>query len=441
MGSEFDLVLDSAEFFFNGKVYKKCIGLKDGKITKIKGLLKAEKRIRCSRKFVLPGLIDVHVHFRVPGQEKKEDWQHGSKAALSGGITTVLDMPNNKPSICTAEELEKKRAIVEKKARVNFGLHFGVSPKHLNEIEKAKNFAALKVFMGSSTGSLLVDKSIEQKKAFSLAAQLKKIAMVHAEDEEIIKKNLIKAKENNKNDIRFHSLIRSVEAEIKAVKQAIALQKECGNRLHVCHVSSAKTVDLLRKEKLENKNISCAVTPHHLFLSEDDAVKLGNFAKVNPSIKSKADRRALWNALLNGTIDVIASDHAPHSFDEKNTDFFNAPSGVPGIETMLPLLLNAVNSKLLSLKKVVECCCINPAKLFKLKGKGKIFVGMDADLVLVDLKKEHKIEKDRLFTKCGWSPFEGWKLKGSVDSTFLSGELVFDGEQVVSNKKGLELQF
>jgi len=442
MGSEFDLVLDSAKFFFNGKTYKKCIGIRNGKIFKIKGLLTGEKRIRCSRKFLLPGLIDVHVHFRVPGAEHKEDWRHGSRAALSGGVTSVIDMPNNSPSICTAIELQKKRALVKKSARANFGLHFGASPEHLGEIEKAENFAALKIFMGSSTGSLLVSRPDDQKKAFSSAASSGKIAMVHAEDENVVKKNTVKAKKNKKNDVRFHSMIRSAEAELKSVGQALALQKECGNRLHVCHLSTAEAAGLLKKEKpLAGGKISCGVTPHHLFLTEDDTAEHGNFAKVNPSLKGKSDRRALWNALLSGTIDVIASDHAPHTFDEKNVDYFSAPSGVPGVETTLPLLLNAASSRMLPLAKAVECCCENPARLFGFGGKGRIVKNADADLVIVDLDKESTIENKKLFTKCGWSPFEGMKVKGSIESTLLAGELVFDGEQIVSDKKGFELQF
>ncbi len=442
MGAEFDLVLDSANFLYRGKARKKCIGIRDGKISRVKGRLTAEKRMRCSRLFVLPGLVDVHVHFRVPGAGQKEDWLHGSRAALHGGVTSVLDMPNNTPGICTARKLKKKRAIVKKKAGVNFGLHFGASPEHLDEIQRAKNFAALKIFMGSSTGTLLLDKRTEQKKAFSLAEKAGKIAMVHAEDEQIIKKNLATAKRNGKNDIRFHSKIRSVEAEEKAVKRALQLQRECGNRLHVCHVSSARALELLKKAKPEAAGkISCGVTPHHLFLAEDDAVSLGNLAKVNPSLKSRADCRALWNALLRGTVDLVASDHAPHTFGEKNTDYFSAPSGVPGVETMLPLLLNAVNSGLLPMGKVVECCCENPARLFGLQGKGRIEVNADADLVVVDMKKEHSLRGKELFSKCMWTPFEGMRLKGCVEKTLLAGEILFDGEQIVSDKKGSELMF
>lgn len=427
-----ELVLKNGKAVIDGKIVGCDIGIENGKISAVKKSLSGEKEINCSKKLVLPGLIDVHVHFRVPGAEWKEDWMHASKAALHGGITCILDMPNNKPSTCTKKLLEEKRKIVSRKARVDFGLHFGASPEHLEEISNARNYCAVKVYMASTTGDLLVSEKEDQLKAFTLASEKNKVAMVHAEDEKTVQESIGRAKKRNWNDVKYHAGIRPAEAETKAVKQAIELREKAQNKLHFCHITSAKSIPILEKAKKKSKKISCGVTPHNLFLTEKDTERLGNFAKVNPPLRNRNDRIQLWNALNNSVIDLIETDHAPHTREEKSNEYWSAPSGIPGIETMLPLLLDAFHRKLISMEKIVECCCANPAKFFGVNGKGFIKKGFDADLVIVDLKKHWKIDSSELFTKCGWSPFNERKVRGFVEKTLVRGVLCYQDGQVFS---------
>jgi len=433
-----ELVLENCRAVFDGKPVKCSIGIEDGKIAAVKKKLSGEKSIDCSHKLVLPGMLDLHVHFREPGMEWKADWVHESKAALHGGVTCVGDMPNNKPGICTSELLEQKRKLVSRKAGVDYCLHFGASAKKLLEIHEAQNYGALKVFMGSSTGDLLVDRREDQFDVFTEAKRARKIVMVHAEDNSIIESNLAKAKKMNWTSVKFHSKIRSPEAEFLAVKQALELSEKAGNRLHVCHVSNSESIGLIEKTR-DTGLVSCGVTPNHLFLSGREAVDLGNRAKLNPALGTRANRRELWLALNSGKIDLIESDHAPHTLKEKKQDYLEAPSGIPGVETTLPLLIDAFHRKLVSLETIVECCCHNPARIFGVKEKGFLKVGFDADLVLVDLKKEWKVDAGDLFTKCGWSPFEDRVLRGKIEQVFLRGEPRYE-EGTVYEGKGKEIE-
>ncbi|MCX6802810.1 MAG: dihydroorotase, partial [Candidatus Diapherotrites archaeon] len=344
-----------------------------------------------------------------------------------------MDMPNNKPGICTSKLLEKKREIVSKKAGVDFGLHFGASPSSLEEISRAENFGAVKIYMGSTTGDLLLGERKEQLAAFRLAKERGKIVMVHAEDEKTILENTAKAKKNNWNNAKYHARIRPPEAETKAVKRALALCAETGVQLHVCHVSSFESLPQIMQAKKWGA-VSCGVTPNHLFLDSDDAGKLGNLLKVNPPLGPRHNRAMLWQALREGKFDTIESDHAPHTEEEKQAAYFDAPSGMPGVETMLPLMLDAHSRKLVGIETIAKCLCENPAKIFGLEGKGFIAKGKDADLLVIDLKKEYRIDSGRMFTKCGWTPFEGWRLKGLVEKTFLRGELRHDEGEIIEGK-------
>jgi len=434
--SKHELVLKDCKTVIEGKIVECSIGVDHGKISAIKKILSGDKEIDCSHKLVLPGMVDVHVHFREPGMEQKANWRTESEAALHGGVTTVCDMPNNKPSICTMRLLERKRRLVSNHTGVDFGLHFGVSPKHLNEIPLAKNFVALKIFMGSSTGDLLVSEREQQLEAFKAAAEVKKIAMVHAEDNTIIKELSSKAEQKRLNDVSFHSIIRPVQAEVNAVKQAIKLQKKAGNKLHVCHVSSIEALNSIPS----NKNISCGVTPNHLFLSNKDLPELKNFGKLNPPLRGRRNRIKLFKAFAAGKFNIVESDHAPHLRWEKKQDYLKAPPGIPGVETTLPLLIDAFQHKLISLERIVESCCHEPARLFGIKNKGFIGEGFDADFAVFDLKKDWRVNSDDLLGKCGWSPFEGRKLNGLLEKTFLRGELRHEEGQVFSGEgKEIEL--
>ena len=417
-----DKVFENGLVFIGGKLLPKEVLVKEGKIAEIGNGLHAPKRIDCNGFVIIPGLVDAHVHFRVPGAPQKEDWHTGSRAAIAGGVTTVIDMPNNSPSCTNEQALEQKDKVAKADSICHYAFHFGASNDNLAELKEVEGVASFKVFLGSSTGNLLVTDQGILRKIFNVSKERNIPVIVHAEDEEIINANTETAKANNWNHARFHSKIRTCEAEAKSIEAALRLQEEVGNRLHICHVSSAAGLELVKEAKENREGISCEVAPHHLFLDECTTESLGNFAKMNPSLKSKANVSALWKGIRQGTVDFIATDHAPHTREEKERGYWEAPSGIPGIETMLPLLLNAVNKEKIELRKVVELCSTNPAKMYGLKGKGEIKKGNDADLTLIDLGEKHTIKNGSLFTKCNWSPFSTWELKGKVKKTFVSGE-------------------
>lgn len=397
-GVELELALLNGKAFFEGRLQEKNIGIEDGKIKEIKNeKIDAEKIIDCNGLIVLPGVIDPHVHFREPGMVWKEDFKTGSMAAAAGGITTVIDMPNTKPPTTTVKALEEKRKLA-KKSLINYGFHFGSDVDNLEEIKKAweMNIASVKVFMDISTGKMLI------------------------RDEEKL------------GEIFCNSKIVSVHAEGENVKKAVEIAKKCNNKLYVCHVSSRQELDYAKEG-----GMLIEVTPHHLFLNEGDIKD--NFLKVAPKLKSRADQQALWNGINKGIVSTIGSDHAPHTVAEKM--FVDAPNGVPGEETMLPLLLNAVNEGKLKIETVVRLCCENPAEIFGIKNKGKIALGYDADITVVDLGKEEEVMNGQLFTKCKWSPFNGLKLKGVVEKTIVNGNVVFDNRTINEEVKGKEVVF
>ena len=371
---------------------------------------------------ILPGLIDAHVHLREPGATQKEDSYTGTCAALAGGVTTVVDMPNNTPAISSKKALLDKKRIASSKAVCDYAFYFGATANNQKEAAKVfKDVVGLKIYMGSSTGDLLLTDFRALWEHFNKFPQ-KRIIAIHGEDEEAIQvyKN---------TSLKNHNLNRPPVCATLALNKALSLAKITGHRLHICHVSTAWEIDLIRAAKKEGLKITCEVTPHHLFLTEKDSFRLGNFGKMNPPLRKKADVKSLWQNL--NIIDNIATDHAPHTKEEKKAVYKQAPSGVPGLETMLPLLLTAYWQKKISLSEIVRLTSYSPSQNFGFRQKGEIRVGNDADLVLVDLKKEYKIENENLKTKCGWSPFSGWRVKGKVEKVFLRGNLIFDNGQVL----------
>lgn len=416
------MIIKNARIVSQNGITEANIQIEEEKITRIarSGMKEeGEEVIDANGLLVLPGLIDSHVHLRDPGATHKEDFYTGTSAALAGGVTTVLDMPNNKPPTTTVKALKEKEKIACEKAVCDFDFHFGAETNNFNEIMKASP-RSLKLFMGSTTGNLLTSETEEIFEHFKKFPQNKPIC-IHAEDEERIK---FMKMEFEQADALDHNEIRDELAALLAVEKALNLLKQHSRQTHFCHVTTANEVTLIRAKKL--KNTSCEVTPHHLFLSEKIVEKLGNYAKTNPPIRSEKTRAELWRKL--GEIDTIASDHAPHTIREKNMQYADAPAGMPGLETTLPLLLNAVNEKKMSIERVVEMCCVNPAKIFHLKNKGEITIGKHADFTLVDLKKTHEISGERLYTKCGWTPFEGMNVQGRVEKTILRGKLAYEAE-------------
>lgn len=407
--------------------------IRQGKIAAIGRHAEGKKVVDCSGLTLLPGLIDGHVHFREPGFEYKEDWRTGSRAAAKGGVTTVFDMPNTNPPTIDQISLDQKRELAQKSI-VNYGFHFGATKENINLIRRIKGIAGIKVYFGSSTGSLLLDNPNDVKNLFKNSD---KPFLVHAEDEQFIQEQTIKYKEES--NPRIHTKVRAPKAAAKAVETLLRIAEQTGAQVHFCHISTEKEVSLIAEAKQRNLKVTCEVTPHHLFLTEEEYDKQGNWVKVNPPLRSERDRQALWQGITDEVIDTIGTDHAPHTKEEKEKSYWEVPSGVPGVETMLPLLLNEVNKGNLTLDKLVELTSENPARIFNLKNKGKMKKGYDADLVLVDLNLEKEIRNEELETKCGWSPFVGWKLTGWPIKTIIRGNIIYDFPNINENIKAKEI--
>lgn len=379
----------------------------------------ADQVIDCSGLILLPGVIDAHVHFRVPGAEYKEDFGTGSAAAAHAGVTTVIEMPNTNPATTTIELLQEKQSLA-KGSKINILSHFGATANNLAELKRPE-VKSIKIYVGSTTGDLLLS---DYQKIEQIMCSVDKLFVFHAEDESIIQENLEKYKDVD--DPAVHSKARPREAVIKATEKIIEIVKRTGRRAHFAHLSAKEEVGLIKQAKQAGLPITCEVTPHHLFLSETDYPRLKNFAKVNPPLRTKEDQDALWQALLDGTIDIVASDHAPHTKDEKEEPYWHAPAGVPGIETMLPLLLNLVKQKKISLNRVREITSKAPARIFGLKRKGEVKSGYDADLALIDMSLVKEVKNEILKTKCGWSPFAGQRLTGWPKLTICRGNIIFN---------------
>lgn len=372
-----------------------------------------------SELLLMPGLIDSHVHFRTPGHEYKENWETGAKAALAGGYTTVFDMPNTSPSTTTKEALLEKQALIDQQLKnvdipLRYKLYLGADRKHFDEIERTKNdIAALKVFISSSTGNLLVDDDSSLHAVFALAKAHDILVCTHAEDNDLINENTEKFKD--RTDFLAHSEIRSPLAAGLGVKKAIKLARIYKTRLHILHVSCKEELDLIRDAKKEGLSVTCETTPHHLFLNTSAYETLGSKAQVNPALRDESHNQAVWEAIYDGTIDTIASDHAPHTLEEKQGTYPNTCSGMPGIETTLPLLLNAYHQGLISLEKIVSLTCSKMQEIFQ--------IPPNEDVILVNLEKEKTVKNETLQTKCKWSAFEGQTLKGWPIYAILRGRL------------------
>lgn len=394
-------------------------------------------------KYLLPGVIDDQVHFREPGLTHKATIETESRAAVAGGITSFIEMPNTNPQTTTIAELDKKFEIAKASSYANYSFMFGGTNDNLDEILKVdpKNVAALKLFLGSSTGNMLVDNEDVLEKIFSSTDML---IAVHCEDEATIKKNQEEYVDKFGVDIpmKYHPIIRSEEACYLSSSKAIKLAKKTGARLHIFHLSTGKETELFtNKIPLEEKKITAEVCVHHLWFSDKDYEEKGTYIKWNPAVKTEQDRDALWEALLDDRIDVIATDHAPHTKEEKTNVYTKAPSGGPLVQHALVSMLEAYHNDKIKLEKIVEKMCHNPAKLFKIENRGFIKPGYFADLVLVDMNKPWSVTEDNIFYKCGWSPFEGNTFKSRISHTFVNGQLVYKNFKFYDVKNGKRLTF
>ena len=393
--------------------------------------------------FLMPGVIDDQVHFREPGLTHKGDISSESRAAVAGGITSFIEQPNTVPNAITQELLEDKYQIAAKTSHANYSFMMGGTNDNLEEILKTnpKNVAGIKLFLGSSTGNMLVDNPESLEKIFS---STKMLIAVHCEDEATIKANLKKYTEEYGDDIPVnkHHLIRSEEACYLSSSKAIELAKKTGARLHIFHVSTAKETELFtNKIPLEDKKITAEVCVHHLWFTDKDYDTRGNLIKWNPAVKTQTDQDGLWKALLDDRIDVIATDHAPHTFEEKQNKYTSCPSGGPLVQHALVVMMEAYIKGKISVEKIVEKMCHNPAKLFKIENRGFIKEGYFADIVIVNPHMPWNVKKENILSKCGWSPFEGINFKSRISHTFVNGKLVYANGKVKDVIAGQRLTF
>lgn len=387
---------------------------------------------------LLPGAIDDQVHFREPGLTHKEDLEHASRACAKGGVTTFFEMPNTVPNATTRERLYDKLDLAAQKSRVNYAFYIGATPDNVAELQALEREApgrtpGIKIFIGSSTGDLLVDEQAALERIF---AETTLPICAHCEDEATVRAN--KKRFAGTSDVADHSRIRDHTAALIATRRAIDLAKRHRHRFHVLHVSTGDETDLLSDH---GGLITAEACPHHLFFNTDDYARLGTLVQMNPSLKTADDNRRIWQALLDGRVQVIATDHAPHTRDEKTKPYPASPSGLPAVENSLALLLDQVSRGRCTLSQVVSWMCDAPARVWDLVGKGRIAAGYDADLVLVDLNKTATIRNEKQLTKCGWSPWHGESLTGWPVRTWVMGQEVFGDGQVNDDVRGHEAVF
>ena len=440
------ILITNAKIINEGEIFESDLLIKNDIIFKICKNIKAEhdyKVIDAKGKILIPGVIDDQVHFREPGLTHKATINSESKAAIAGGITSFIEMPNTIPQTTTLLELNNKFKIAERNSYANYSFMFGGTNENIEEIKNidSKKVAGLKLFLGSSTGNMLVDDEAVLKNIF-LNTDL--LISVHSEDENIINENINKFKSKYGSNIPFelHPIIRSEEACLKSTKRIIKLAKETGARLHVFHLSTESESLLFENNiSLKDKKITSEVCVHHLWFSDEDYKEKQSYIKWNPAIKTKQDRDALWKALNNDRIDIVASDHAPHTIEEKSNSYLECPSGGPLVQhALVSMIEHHLNNKI-TLERIVTKMCHNPADLFQISNRGFIREGYYADLVLIDLEKSWTVNKGNILYKCNWSPFEGIKFNSSVSKTFVNGELVYD-EGIFDNKLyGKQLTF
>jgi len=382
---------------------------------------------------LLPGMIDDQVHFREPGLTHKEDLRCATRACAKGGVTSFLEMPNTKPTTTTLQALDEKLVIAAQKCHVNYGFYIGATPDNLEVLQAVTRTPGIKIFMGSSTGDLLVDQQAALERIF---AETTLPICAHCEDEATVKANA--ARLNGGHDVSDHSLIRDHQAALIATKRAVELAERHRHRFHVLHVSTADEVAFLRGT---SDLITAEACPHHLFFNVDDYARLGTLIQMNPSIKSPADNEAVWRGLLDGTLEVVATDHAPHTLEEKRQPYPKSPSGLPAVENYLALLLNEVNRGRCTLSQIASWTSAAPARIWNIAKKGQIREGYDADLVLVDLNKAQTILNENQLTKCGWSPWHGETLTGWPIRTWVMGQPVFAEGRVIDDVRGEEIQY
>ncbi len=432
-----DMTLQNAKVYTEKGFIKAGIAINNGQIVKIAketNLPKATTRIDLEEKLALPGLIDSHVHLRDEQLSYREDFLSGTKAAAAGGVTTVVDMPNNRPLTMSAENLRERMRQAETRVLVNVAFN-SAFPSSPNEIHRIVDVGAVgfKLYLLQQLGGVNIDDDEALLNAFKAIGKMKVPIAVHAEDKDTIETAKNNLQTHGRNDINAFLEAHPPEAEEKAVNRVAELARKSGAHIHICHVSSALGLKAVLRAKRMGCKITSEVTPHHLLLTAQNLKKVGNFALEIPPLRTRRDVDALWQALRKGSIDTIGSDHAPHSLEEKQAgSIWDVKPGIVGLETMLPLLLTEVNKGRLTIEQLVRLTCEKPAEIFHILHRGKLKPGFFADITVVDLKKQHKIDASRFYSKAKFSPFDGWKVKGKAAKTFVNGQLIMDDGEIVA---------
>ena len=432
-----DLIIKNGSCYIDGGLIQSNIGVLKGKIAKI-GDLKAEnskKIIDASNLIVLPGLMDTQVHFREPGSVDAEDLHTGSRAAIKGGITSVFEMPNTNPPTTNFDEFQKKINL-GKRMYCNHAFYFGATAENYKILEKLEDLegcCGIKLFAGSSTGNLLVDKEKDIENVFKHAS---KVVAVHSEDEEILK---VRKKLIENGNVKSHFIWRNEEVAISSTRKIVKIAKRLNKKAHILHVTTKEEVDFLSQNK---GNITFEITPQHLTMYSPDCYdKLGAYAQMNPPIRDKSHYDRLWYAIRHNYNDTIGSDHAPHLKSNKEKPYPNSPSGMPGVQTILPVMFNHMSEGKIKLNQIVNFLCENPVKIFGIKNKGYLRKDFDADFTIIDLNKVIEIKNKDIESKCGWSPFNGYKFKGTPIFTIIRGEVKMKNGKIIGEPTGTPLNF
>ena len=437
MSDNFSLIIKNGSCYVNGKFTQTDIGLSGNKIKKIGKIeLNSSKVYDATDKVVLPGIIDTQTHFREPGSTDVEDLESGSRAAVLGGVTSLFEMPNTNPPTSNLVEFDKKLQLAKNRMHSNYAFYFGATPENIEQLSKLKDVegcCGVKLFAGSSTGKLLVDKEADIEKVISNSDR---VVSIHSEDEEILnlRKKFIK-----EGDVHSHPEWRNTECAISSTRRVVKIAERYNKKIHVLHVTTKEEVDFLAMHK---KNVTFEITPQHLTLYAPDCYdKLGTYAQMNPPLRTKEHYDRLWVAIKNNIVDVLGSDHAPHSKENKNKNYPNTPSGMPGVQTIFPIMIDHVNNGKLTLEQLIKLMCENPCKIFGIKNKGYLKEGYDADLTIADMDKEVTIKDEMIASKCGWTPFNNHKVKGFPVGTIVNGNLVMSDGKVIVESKGTPLKF
>ena len=432
-----DLIIKNGQCYIDGELKNIDVAVKDEKIQKIGQISKeAKETIDAEDKIVLPGCIDTQTHFREPGSTDTEDLHSGSRAAIVGGITSVFEMPNTNPPTSNMREFQRKLDLAKNRMYCNYAFYFGATADNADDLASLKDLegcCGIKLFVGSSTGNLLVADESDIDKVFKNSSR---VVAVHSEDETIlnINKKLIKD-----GDVHTHPIWRSVECAMSSTRRIVRIAEKYNKKAHVLHVTTKEEIDFLSQHK---GNITFEITPQHLTLYAPDCYnKLGTYAQMNPPLRDKSHYDRLWYGVKNDLNDTIGSDHAPHLKKNKEKIYPNSPSGMPGVQTLMPVMLNHVNNKKLALSQLVKLVCENPVKIFGIKNKGFIKEQYDADFTIIDMNKIIEIKNEKIESKCGWSPFDGFKFKGTPVSTIVGGKIKMLNGKIIGQPEGKPIDF